>query len=58
MPAEIADAQGTLTIDFDSVDIALDTGQSVSHEQLLRVCQEYWDEWSEKAKTSNQSQQS
>jgi hypothetical protein len=48
MPVKIAVAQGTLTIDFDSVDITLDTGQPVTYEQLHRVCEEYWNEWSAK----------
>jgi hypothetical protein len=46
MPAKIAVAQGTLTIDFDSVDISLDTGQPISYEQISHACEQYWDEWS------------
>ncbi len=46
MPVKITTTRGFLTLDFDSLDISLDTGQPVSHEQIDRASAEYWDEWS------------
>ena len=46
MPVKIETTQGFLTVDFDSLDITLDSGQPVAHEQIDRVSAEYWDEWS------------
>jgi hypothetical protein len=48
MPAEIQCAQGTLTLDYDSLEISLDSGQPISPEEVYRAYQEYWDEWSKK----------
>lgn len=45
LPVKIATTQGFLILDFDSLEIALDTGSVVSYEDVLRVCSEYWDEW-------------
>ena len=48
MPATIQLAEGTLLLDFDSLEITLDTGQPISPEEVYRACSEYWDEWSKK----------
>jgi hypothetical protein len=51
MPVRIATAEGFLVLDFDSLHISLDTGQPISYEQLDRVSEEYWDEFSRARKT-------
>jgi len=48
MPATIQLAEGTLMLDFDSLEISLDTGQPISAEEVYRVYEEYWDEWSKR----------
>ena len=50
MPAMIQLAEGKLMLDFDSLDIALDSGQPVAYEEVLRVAQEYWDEFAARTK--------
>src|SRR4051794_40981056 len=40
MPVRIATTEGFLVLDFDSLDISLDTGQSISYEQLDRISEE------------------
>jgi hypothetical protein len=44
-PAEIEVAEGKLTIDFDSLDTFLDTGQPISYAEMIRAAQDYWDEF-------------
>ena len=50
MPATIQLAEGTLLLDFDSLEISLDSGQPISPEEVYRAYSEYWDEWSKKTK--------
>ena len=50
MPAKIQLAEGTLTLDFDTLDISLDSGQFVVYEEVLRVAQDYWDEFAARTK--------
>jgi hypothetical protein len=44
MPASIAMSLGQLTLDFQSISFALDTGQAVEYEAIEKVCEEYWTE--------------
>ena len=48
MPVKIRTFWGpiwlTLQIDFDSLDIALDSGHPISYEEVRRAAQDYWDE--------------
>jgi hypothetical protein len=44
MPASIATSLGQLTLDFQSISFALDTGQAVESEAIEKVCEEYWTE--------------
>jgi len=46
MPVKIATTMGYLVLDFDDIEIALDTGRVVPYEEVLQACTEYWDEWS------------
>ena len=48
MPATIQLAQGTLMLDFDSLEISLDTGQPISAQEVYRAYEDYWDEWSKR----------
>jgi hypothetical protein len=48
MPVTVETTSGQLLADFDDVQFALDTGQSVTYEAIEKVCHEYWDEWSAK----------
>ena len=41
MPATIQLAEGTLMLDFDSLEISLDTGQPISPEEVYRAYHEY-----------------
>jgi len=50
MPVKIVTPSGFLILDFDAVDISLDTGQPLTYDELCRVCGEYWDEWSARGK--------
>jgi hypothetical protein len=50
MPATIQLAEGPLMLDFDSLDISLDSGQPVTYEQVRRVAQDYWDEFAARTK--------
>jgi hypothetical protein len=50
MPAKIQLAEGTLTLDFDTLDITLDSGQAIEYEQIRRVAQDYWDEFAARTK--------
>jgi hypothetical protein len=50
MPAKINLAEGALTLDFECLEISLDTGQSISYEEVCRACEDYWDDWEKKAK--------
>jgi hypothetical protein len=50
MPAKIQLAEGTLTLDFDTLDISLDSGQPIAYERVLRVAKNYWDEFAARTK--------
>ena len=41
MPVSIAMSLGQLTLDFQSISFALDTGQAVEYEAIEKVCEEY-----------------
>ena len=49
MPIKIATTQGFLILDFDDLEIRLDTGETVGYDAVYAACQQYWDEWSAKA---------
>ena len=50
MPAMIQLAEGKLMLDFDSLDISLDSGQPIAYEEVRRVAQDYWDEFAARTK--------
>jgi len=49
MPIKIETTMGQLTLDFQSMSLALDTGQAIDYEAVEKVCEEYWTEWKAKA---------
>jgi hypothetical protein len=49
MPVSIATTLGQLTLDFQNISFALDTGQAVEYEAIEKVCEEYWTEWKARA---------
>lgn len=49
MPVLIATTLGHLTLDFQSISFALDTGQAVEYETIEKACDAYWTEWNAKA---------
>jgi hypothetical protein len=49
LPVKIATTLGILTLDFDSLDIHLDTGQQITYSALHQACSDYWEEWSAKS---------
>ena len=44
MPLLVATNLGELTLDFEDIDFALDTGQRVAYEAIEKACKEYWAE--------------
>ena len=44
MPVSIATSLGQLTLDFQSISFALDTGRAVEYEAIEMGCEEYWTE--------------
>ncbi|MFN0318284.1 MAG: hypothetical protein ACKVQA_24935 [Burkholderiales bacterium] len=49
MPVVINTTMGQLTLAFDKLEIALDTGTPITYEAIDRAAEEYWDEWEKKA---------
>lgn len=46
MPVKVATTAGYIVLDFDEIEITLDTGRFVSYEEVLQAATEYWEEWS------------
>ena len=49
MPVTIETTMGQLILDFQSIQFALDTGQSIDYETVKKVCEDFWTEWQAKA---------
>lgn len=49
IPVTVDTTLGKLFIDFDSVEIFLDTGQKVTFQTIEQVASEYWAEWATRA---------
>lgn len=50
VPVRIATTQGFLVLDFQEIEIRLDSGESVQYEEILKACEEYWDDWEKRIK--------
>jgi hypothetical protein len=55
MPVKIATTTGFLTLDFESVEIATDTGRVLAYSEVDRACSDFWEEWSAKAKEAQKN---
>jgi hypothetical protein len=55
MPVEIEHTMGKLILDFDSLDIELDTGARVEIAELAAAAKRYWSDFEERAKRPNTS---
>ncbi len=42
MPIKINTTMGRLTLDFQDISFALDTGHALEYETIEKVCEEYW----------------
>ena len=51
MPVKIATTSGSLTLDFDHIEISTDTGRAVTYDEIYKACLEFWEEFSIKAKS-------
>jgi len=49
MPVTINTSLGKLTLEFQSIHFALDTGQPIEYEVIEKVCEQYWSEWQARA---------
>jgi hypothetical protein len=52
MPAMIETTMGRLILDFQRITFALDTGQAIEYEAIVKVGEEYWAEWKEERDSS------
>ena len=50
MPVRISTTQGFLDIDFERLQIELDTGSTVPYSDVLAACERFWEEWSNQNK--------
>lgn len=48
MPVKIYTTEGYLTIDFDRIEVALDTGRVIEYEEVEKACFAFWAEWKAK----------
>ncbi|MEM0966500.1 MAG: hypothetical protein AAGJ81_10160 [Verrucomicrobiota bacterium] len=48
MPVRVITTMGFLDLDFEKLEIQLDTGAPTSYEDVRRACKDYWEEWSRK----------
>jgi hypothetical protein len=52
MPAMIETTMGRLILDFQRITFALDIGQAIEYEAIVKVGEEYWAEWKEERDSS------
>lgn len=50
MPVRIETTLGELTLSFQDIRFALDSGAAIEYEAIEKLCQDYWTEWNAKAK--------
>ena len=49
-PVTVALRGGSMTLDFDDLEVALDTGSTVDYAVVRRAAEDYWTEWEAKAR--------
>ncbi|MGB5986756.1 MAG: hypothetical protein WBG37_15735 [Desulfobacterales bacterium] len=54
LPVSVTTTDGFLKLDFETLDLVLDTGQEVQFSDILEASQSYWAERSAKAKNTEQ----
>ena len=54
MPVSIATTDGILKLDFERLNIYLDTGQEIQYSEVAKAAEDYWNEWEQKAKNVEQ----
>ena len=54
MPVAIDTTMGKLILTFEHLEIALDTGATVTYQALHEAAGEYWDEWKQKAEKAQE----
>lgn len=55
MPVIVDTTMGKLTLCFETLDLALDTGQPVTFAEIASACEAYWHEWERKGRQSDAS---
>ena len=55
LPVSIATTDGILKLDFESLNIYLDTGKEIQYSDVAKAAEDYWNEWEAKAKMPNKS---
>lgn len=55
MPVSIATTDGILKLDFETLNIYLDTGKEIQYSDVAKAAEDYWNEWEAKAKMPNKS---
>lgn len=55
MPVEVRLSYGGhVVLDFASVTFTLDTGQPIAFEEIVKVAEEYWNDWKANSRTGKQ----
>lgn len=54
LPVSVATTDGFLKLDFETLDLFLDTGQEVRYSEILQASENYWAEWEAKSKNAEQ----
>jgi len=52
MPIRIETTMGQMTLSYQALSLALDTGQAITFELIAKVCDEYWAEWHARAEAA------
>jgi hypothetical protein len=50
MPITISTTFGTLILEYESVNVYLESGLEIDYETISNACSEYWEEWGSKNK--------
>ena len=54
LPVSVATTDGFLKLDFETLNLFLDTGQEVQYSDILQASENYWSEWEAKSKNAEQ----
>src|SRR6266853_2104867 len=45
LPVIVQLTMGSMSLDFDSLEVALDTGRVLDYQEVWQASKDYWDEW-------------